>query len=288
MDLQYLQYRVAYTLEKMGRDTEALAAYERMYTRPIHPNDDYAGRALYRTGRIYRDHLGQPALALDVWRATVLAFPDTNFADDALLDLSRHYRNEGNIDGLIEEYSGMFEQLRDREIADNLLYDTARALHDDAGRCLDALVLYDLLEINFPRSSYVDDAIWRKSTCYREHGRTDDEYKVLRDFVDGREKAVIFADYDYAYYNPALRRMAEIHEERGELHEAIFAYRTFQKMFRLSLDSDDVQFIIINLYDQLGDVGSMRTYSNELRRNWPESRYVTRAEELVRAAEARR
>lgn len=288
MDLQYLQYRAAYMLEKMGRDTEALAAYERMYTRPVHPNDDYAGRALYRTGRIYKEHLDQPDVALDVWRATVLAFPDTNFADDALLELTRHYRRTGDFDGLMDEYSALFDQLRDREIADNLVYDTARVLHDDVGRCADAMPLYDLLETHFVRSSLVDDAIWRKSTCYRERGMTDQEYKVLSDFVKGREKAVIFADYDYAYYNPALRRIAEIHEERGELREAIYAYRTFQKVFRLSLDNDDVQYKIIQLYDEMGDVAAMRRYTAEMKKLWPESRYIPRAEALVRDAEARR
>ena len=287
VDLQYLQYRAALMLEQMGRAQEALAEYERMYTRPTNPYDDYAGRALYRTGVVYKTLLDDEATAREVWASAVLAAPDSMFAEDALVELRRHALRSGTELEFIEWMAKKYVQVQDREIADNFVYETSKILHDELGRCDEAMNLYATLIFNFTRSSFVDDAIWRSALCHREMGRIDDEYRVLNDFVTAREHSVLVGDYNYAQYNPAHRRLAQIHEERGELREAIRQWRRFQRVFTLSLDADDVQYHIITLYEELGEVDQMRRYARELEKNWPESRYVSRAWERVEAAEAR-
>lgn len=287
VDLQHLQFRSAYMLEQMGDAQAALAAYERIYTRPTHSYDENAGRAMYRAGRVYRDLLGQPDTALEIWRATVRAYPDSNFADDALNQLVRAYKAEGRYEELIEVFAELYAELRDREIAHHLAYKTAVVLDDDLDRCFEAIEMYSFLADYFPRSGLIDDAVWRTALCYRRHDMLREEFVVLRDFVDGRETSVIFADYDYGQYNPAMQRMAVIHEEWGDIPSAIKAYRRFQKTYPLSLDNDDIQYRIIQLYDELGDMKEMRRYAAELEKLWPESRYISRAEALIREAEGR-
>lgn len=286
-DLQYLQFRSAYMLEQKGDLEAALEAYEKIYSRPVYAYNEYGARSMYRSGRIYRDQLGDQETAYEIWLATIRAYPNTFFADDALLELKRIHRNEDSYDAFIELMSELYVELQYSEIADNLAFETAKLLDDEFERCHDAIELYSMIERSFPRSGFVDDAIWRTALCYRAHDQTDKEVAVLNAFVDGREASIIIGDYDYDQYGPALKRLAEIEEERGELENAIRGYRRFQTTFPLSLDNDDLSFKIIELYDALGDVKSMRRYWDEMKKFWPESRYIPRAEALIRQAEAR-
>lgn len=286
-DLQYLQYRTALMLERKGDAPRALAAYEQIYARPIYPYDQVGARAMYRTGRVYRDLLGDADTAYDVWLATIRAYPDTFYAEDALDEIRNRLTDEGRHEEYVELVTRLYLELQYTEIADNLAYDAAKMLDDHFDRCHDAIELYDLLQTSFPRSGLVDDAIWRTGLCYRRHGELESEIALLEKFVGGRELSVIIGDYDYAWYNPALKRLAEIEEDRGDLPAAIKAYRRFQETFPLSLDNDDISYKIIQLYDDLGNAKQMRRYLNEMKKFWPESRYIPKAEELVRQAEAR-
>ena len=288
VDLQYLQFRAAFMLEQMGDANGALEEYARIYTRPTHPYDDWAGRSMFRAGHVYEDLLHDPQTAQEVWAATVLAFPDSTFADDALLEIQRNAERTDTLPEFVDWMAEKYPQVQSREIADNFVYYSAKILDDEMDRCDDAMELYAVLQSHFARSSFVDDAVWRTALCHRRNGRIDDEYRVLHDSVMGREVSVLVGDYNYAHYNPAMRRIAEIHEERGEIDLAIHAWRRFQKVFLFSLDSDDVQFHLIELYEGLGKVDDMRRLAAELERNWPESRYVKPAWDRVEAAEAGR
>lgn len=288
LDLQHLQFRSAYMWEQMGNADEALAAYARIYSRPTHPYDDNAGRAMYRAGRVYRDILGDEDTAIEVWIATVRAFPETSFATDALNGVERYYKQQERYEELMDLYADLFVELRDRDIAHALVYKTGVILQDELDRCYEAQELYVLMIDQFQRSSLVDDAIWRRALCYRHHDQIDEEYRILDDFVSGREMSILLGDYDYVHYNPALKRLAEIHEDRGDIPGAIRAYRRFQKTFPLSLDNDDLQFKIIQLYGELGDIQAMRRYAKELEKFWPESRYVSRVEAVIQEAESGR
>lgn len=287
-DLQYLQYRSAFMLEQKGDAQGALQAYEKIYTRPVYAYNEYGARTMYRSGRVYRDQLDDPETAYETWLATIRAYPNTFFAEDALDELKRYHRKADSYDEFIELLSSLYVELQYSEIADNLMYEAAKLLDDEFSRCHDAIELYTMMQTTFPRSGFVDDAIWRTALCYRRHDEVDKEVAVLSAFVDGREAAIIIGDYDYDQYGPALQRLAEIEEDRGELLNAIRGYRRFQTTFPLSLDNDDLSFKIIELYDELGDAKSMRRYLDEMKKLWPESRYISRAEELVRQAEARR
>jgi|GEM_PF-5863180 len=286
-DLQYLQYRTALMLERKGDADAALRAYEQIYSRPIYPYDQVGARAMYRAGRVYRDLLNDDDTAFEVWKATIRAYPDTFHAEDALSEIRNRMNDEGRQAEYIDLVTTLFLELQYTELADNLAYEAAKMLDDHFDRCEEAIELYDLLQTNFPRSGLVDDAIWRTGLCYRHHGDIDAEAKLLEKFVGGRELSIIIGDYDYAWYNPAFKRLAEIEEERGNLLAAIKAYRRFQETFPLSLDNDDMSYKIIQLYDELGNVKQMRRYLDEMKKFWPESRYIPRAEEMVRRAEER-
>jgi hypothetical protein len=176
--------------------------------------------------------------------------------------------------------------LQRTEIADNLVYWSARLLQDDLGECAAALELYRVLIVNFHPSGFVDDSVWRSGLCHRSLGDTDTEYGLLSAFVDAREVSWIMADYESVYYKPSLFRMAEIHEERGELHLAIGVLERFQRMYPLSLQRDDTQYHVMELQMELGDLDGMRASLAWIEFEYPDSRFIRRGSELLAEAES--
>lgn len=282
--LTYVRYRLALMLELEGRHDEALEAYAVIYRAPQSLYDHTAGQALFRTAEILRSAYGDEDEALRVYRSVVETFPNTFFADDALFELIDAARARGESQQLYAWLTQVYPALRGSEIADNLAYWTARLLQDDLGRPEEALEVYRVLLLEFHPSGLMDDSLWRSALCYRTLDRIDEEYWLLKAFVDAREVSWIMADYESEYYRPALYRMAEIHEDRDELSEAIAVYRRFQRMYPLSLRRDDVQFHVMELQMELGDVAGMEESLAWLRREYPDSRFVRRGEELLAAA----
>lgn len=287
-DLQYLEYRSALMKERLGDADGALRAYAQIYTRAVHPYDEYAARAMYRAGRVYADMLDQQDLALEVWLNTVKEFPNTTYAESALDRVTRSYTKNDDYEGALNILSSLYTDLYLTELGQKLVYDAAQILDEDLDRCHDAIVLYELIENNYPRSGLVDNAIWQTALCYRAHDEIDQEETILTDFVASREESVIVGDYNYAQYNPAMKRLAHIQEERHDYPAAIKAWRRFQTTFPFSLDNPEISYRIIELYAELGDVRHMRKYHKEMKKLWPDSRFVGRAEALIKKMEERR
>lgn len=279
--LLYVRYRLGLMLEKQGRYEEALEAYAAAYTRPYNLYDHTAGQALFRTAEIYRNALGDEATAVELYQTVIRTFPNTFFADDALYELIDYWRRRGESRTLYAFLTTHYLALQRTEIADNLAYWTGRVLQDDLESPAEAIRVYEILILNFHPSGLVDDSVWRTALCYRTLGEIDAEYRLLSAFLDVREVSWIMADYESEYYVPSLNRMAEIHEERGELREAIAVYERFVQMYKLSLRRDDVQFHVMELQAELGDVEGMRESLAWIEREYPRSRYIARGASLL-------
>jgi tetratricopeptide (TPR) repeat protein len=282
--LSYVRFREAYMYELEGRYEEALAAYGRIYTAPQGLYDHEAGQALYRTAVVLRDAYGDEEEATRTLQAVVETFPNTFYADDALMDLIDQWRARGESRRIYAFLTSRYVPLQRTEIADNLAYWTGRVLQDDLSDPESAIRVYEILILNFHPSSLVDDSVWRTALAYRTLGRVDEEVRLLRAFLDAREVSWIMADYESEYYKPSLERLAEVHEERGELSQAIGVWERFQKMYPLSLRRDDVQYHIMELQLERGDIEGMRESLAWLEREYPESRYIRRGVALIESA----
>lgn len=298
---RYVRFRLARMLEAEGRTAEALAAYQAMFTRPQSLFDHEAAKAMWRTALIHRDVFGD-VYAWEAWSVRVVeTFPNTIPADDALLALLRHWRASGTPATFVAFAAERYEALANTEIADNLVYWSGRVLQEDIGDTEGALALYAVIRFRFHRSGFWDDAVWRSILAYQslhaadpsyrdEIGRSwqDIELRALANFIEAREVSWVMADYESAHYIPTLYRMAEIHEERGELAAAIATYRRFQTMYPLSLRVDDVQFQIMELQAELGDLDGMQASLVWLQETYPESKYIDDAQALIGTMEGRR
>ncbi len=284
--LRYIQFRLGLMRERQGRYDEALTQYRSLWAAPMSLYDEEAGRALLRSALIARDALGMPAEGDRLLEGLILTLPNTAAADDAFVELIDVWRESGTSRRIVAFTSEHYPSLANTEIADNFVYWTGRVLQDDLGEPAAALELYWTVISRFHRSALVDDAVWRSASALRSLDRIDEEYGLLMAFIDAREVSWIMADYDSVYYVPALFRLAEIHEERGELVEAIAVWRRYQTTFFLSLRVDDVQYHVMELQRRLGDIRGMRASLQWLRDEHPRSRYVRQGEELLAATEA--
>ncbi len=282
--LRYLRFRMALMLERDGQYEAALAEYAEIYENPYTVWDDYAARALYRTGRVYRDHYDDNDTAMEIFKGVIRGFPDTAHADDAFIQVRRDYEDRGDSEGLIEWLSGEYSVLTNTEIADNMLYTLARTLHVEMEQYEDAIEVYRLVMTRFTRSSLADDAVWWTADCYRLLGDREQERRLLSNFVGGREISLIMADYDYQWYSPSFFRLAEMAEEDEDWAEAISVYRGFVRTFPLSLKVDDVHYKIMELQLREGDTQGMRSTYQWFMDEYPDSRFVDDAQELLEQA----
>lgn len=278
--LAYIRYRLAYLFELQGDASAALAAYERVWRDPVDVYDDRAAQALYRTGRVQRDMLGDEEAALASWAMLIRMYPNTNFAEDGLYELLRHARRTDAIVDLLPWLQAVSGELSRSEIGDNLYFEWARILDDDLDRCEEAMPMWEGIMTTYTRGGLWDDSIWRTGECHRQAGRIDAEYEVLLSFIDGREVSFVAADYDSEYYGDAIDRLATIHEEREQWVPAIEMWERYLRIFPLSLRADDLNWHIMELSARIGDSERVQRSVDRLRQDYPESRWLDDAEAL--------
>ena len=285
--LLYIRFRIALMDELAGDFDAAITGYREIWESPYSLYDHTAGQSLFRTAELVRDEFGDEAGAVELFETLIETFPNTHSADDALFELIAYWRGRGESRRLVDYMTSRYVALQRTEVADNFVYWSARLLQDDLGDCEAALALYEIVIVNFHPSGLADDSVWRSGLCHRTRGDLDAEYRLLSAFVDAREVSWIMADYESEYYKPSLFRMAEIHEDRGELAESIRVLERFQRMYTLSLERDDTQYRIMELQLRLDDIAGMEQSLRWLEREYPESRFIARGEALIAEARAR-
>ena len=284
--MRYVRYRVALMQEKDERYDEALESYAAIYLHPYNLHDELAGRALFRSANIVGEYLGDEEERIHMLTGLMTGFPNSAAADDALWELLDLFEERGDYMTLLNWFADIYPGIQDTELADTVVYRTARILHVEMERYEEAIEVYGVVARRFHRSGFWDDAVWYSAECYAAMGDTDSEYWVLMTFVEGREVSWVMADYDSGYYGDAYWRLAEIHEEREEWSDAIAVWRRWQRRFPLSLKIDDIQYHIMELQLADGDIAGMRSTLDWLIDNYPDSRFIDDGEALL--AEARR
>ena len=280
-DLRYVRYRLAYLYELQGEFAQAIEAYSAIAADPGAAVDQYPAQALYRVGRIQLDELGEIDSAFNTWDRAILTFPNSDFSEDSMTSILRIWRSEANRDALLGWLSERSSQLARTEIGDNLLYWTARVLVDEFADYETALPLFVRVYTDYSRGGLWDDAMWHAAGCLGSLQRIDDEYTLLESFIDRREVSLMVADYDSSWYNDALYRMAEIHEQRGDTDGAVAVWSRFMATFPLSIEADDVAFHIMELEAPRCGRATMNDWLAYLNEEHPESRHLDDATALV-------
>ncbi len=228
--LQFMQKPEAQTFmqraaqqESLGQIEEALLSYDRVIN--AFPQGKEAPEALLRTARIWHHDRSDPQQALVNYLLLERDYPDSPQQQVAQENAARivkyDLRDDAAAIGYYQRLLDKHPQQGDRyqyEIADSYLrlenYPQAR------------IELEQLLNL-FPESELTADALHRKAMILMIENRPDEAKQVWQDLID------LFPQGSYS--SQARFNLARLHEEQGELEEALEGYRQLENFPRPGL-----------------------------------------------------
>ncbi len=216
--------REAQLLEEMGRDREAVAAWEALPSRS--GRADRAALGFARAAEITLEKLDDPAAAAALaWRC-VETYPDEVPTKDALA-LALRVDGERDPKGTMERLDALAKRFPKEEIADHLVFAAAglaRKLDDPAG----AVARYDDLALRYPHSGLADDANFRAAEIVRARGDARGALGRLQRILDTKRKALIVGSYNEILLDDSQLMAGQI--LRDDLHDRPAALKAFQKL----------------------------------------------------------
>lgn len=233
-----------------------------------------AGRLAYRVGRI-------EVAAGYLW-AAVEQYPDEAFAADALGFVVARTRTDAAT-ALWDRLVGLYEPLRDTDVADNLLWALAELAAAERAAPRVALDLYDRLPIDHPTSGLRDDARWHAARISRQLGDAAGAATRLRALLATREVAFGAGSYFSVWLDDAQLALARLLRDR--LADPAGAARAFARLPRdypRSILVDDALAELAALEETRGQPAAACRAAAELLRRDPASRHA--ADATARAA----
>lgn len=151
--------------------------------RPQSTSADEQARGLLEDGRAYRRD-GKLKQALDNFNTIVTGFPNTEYVDDALLEIGRYEMEvEGNADKAREAFELVTKRYPQSDGAPGAYYylglltlERARS----AAELDDALAQFTRVQRLYPRSEWVSKALYGASLTHRKAGRLPEAVEAAR------------------------------------------------------------------------------------------------------------
>ncbi|HVV82565.1 MAG TPA: tetratricopeptide repeat protein, partial [Kofleriaceae bacterium] len=217
----------------------------------------------------------------DLW-GLVVELPDEPRAADAVEYLVARVRGDQPA-ALWQRLTALATALPDSAVTDNLLWWLAdlaeHELHDPAA----ALVLYDRLPVDHPRSGLRDDARWRAANLARARGDARGAVDRLRALLATREVAFGPGSYFSIWLDDAQLLLGTIlRDDLGDHRAAAAAFAQLPRDYPASILVDDALAALADLALADGDVAAACRAAARLLAHDPDSRFAPHARELVR------
>jgi tetratricopeptide (TPR) repeat protein len=263
----------AFTLERLGRDDAALAAWLDMAKQLGPSSPDDAARGLHEAAmlELRRAH---DKTAYDLFWRVIVEHPDSTAADDALRVVVRdgRRRNARQLDGVLV---ALYERQKDGELADNLLAARADLAEHELADAKAALALWDLIAARWPKGPFFDDALWNAARLLRAAGDPRGALVRLRRLLATREEAFMIGSYHSVFLDDAQLEAGRI--LRDDLHDARAALPEFERLGKDYPDSvlrDDALFELAMTHAALGEADATCATVATLRKKFPDSKFL--------------
>ncbi len=242
--------------------------------------DDVAAEARFRAGRLAFAAGQLERAGRELWRL-VIEQPDEPRAADAVEFLVARVRRD-QPEALWQRLSALATALPATAVTDNLLWWLAdlaeHELHDPAA----ALVLYDRLPVDHPRSGLRDDARWRGALLARARGDSGGAVARLRGLLATREVALGTGSYFSVWLDDAQLLLAIVlRDDLGDHRAAAAAFARLPMDYPRSILIDDALAGRAELALVDGDVATACRVAARLLAHDPASRFAPRATELT-------
>jgi len=144
---------------------------------------DEQARGLLEDGRAYRRE-GKLKQALDNFNTIVTGFPNTEYVDDALLEIGRYQMEvEGNVDKAREAFEVVTKRYPQSDGAPGAYYYLGLLALDRANSAPDlddALAQFTRVQRLYPRSEWVSRALYGTALAHRKAGRLPEAAEAAR------------------------------------------------------------------------------------------------------------
>jgi hypothetical protein len=264
----------AYTLERLGRDDDALAAWLDMARTLAPSSPEDAARALHQAAMLELRRSHDKAAYDLFWRA-IVELPDTAAADDALRVVVRdgRKRNARELDGVL---AALYDRQKDSELADNLLADRADLAEHELAQPRAARALWDQVASRWPKGPFFDDACWNGARLARAEGDPKGALTRLRRLIATKEEAFMIGSYHSAFLDDAELEAGRIlRDDLNDPRAALAAFaRLEDKDYKDSVLRDDALFEAAMTHAALGETSAACASYASLRKQFPDSKFL--------------
>jgi len=229
----------AYTLERLGKDDEAVAAWLAMakaMSAAEWPDD--AARALHEAAMIElrREHA---KAAYDLFWRVIVEHPDASAADDALRVVVRdgRRRDARALDGVLVT---LWARQKASELGDNLLGWRADLAEHELADPKVAIEVWDLIAAEYPKGPLFDDALWNGARLARASGDPKGAILRLRKLLATREEAILIGSYHSVFLDDAQLEVGRIlRDDLGQARAALTEFEQLAEDYPDSVLRDD-------------------------------------------------
>lgn len=266
-------------LETLERPREAVAAYVEA-ERALADYRPGAAQACFNAGRIYLS-LGEDELGYGFLWKSITHYADEGFAADALKRIVWDGRVRAP-EHLYRELRRLTVPLANSGIADNLLYYLADLSERELDNRNTARQYYDLLTQRYPKSGFLDDALWHSARLSRLAGDAEGAVRRLRKLLATREVAWGPGSYFSIWLDDAQLELGMIlRDDLQRFGAATRALSRLSKDYPASILKDDALFQIALTRQAAGDPAGACNALQELARDYADSKYeLSKAPEL--------
>ena len=268
----------AFTLERLGREDDALHAWLDMARARATESPDDAARALHEAATLELRR-GHDKPAYDLYWRVIVEHPDSTAADDSLRVVVRdgRRRNARELDKVLAQ---LFERQKDTELGDNLLWWRADLAEHELADPRAALDLWDQIAARYPKGPIFDDALWNGARLARAGGDPKGALKRLRQLVATREEAFMVGSYHSVFLDDAQLELGMI--LRDDLGDGRAALTEFEQLsrdyYKDSVLRDDALYQLARTQAALGEPTAACATMATLRKQFPDSKFLLEPE----------
>jgi len=242
-------------------------------------------RAHYQLGRLAEAH-AQWAAAEAIDHALVRYYPELMPGERGLAHIVRRARAVPGplTDRAMDEVLAWLHRwpaVDDSALGDNALYlaaeEAERRYHRDGHPEQEATAerLYLEVAARYPSSALWNDALWNLSYLYHERAAYRDEIAAIERIYRARTAVSLFGQNEHEYFWKGQLRIARVQLVDQHLPRlAAASFLKYRVMFPKTIKHDDMLFFAGCALRLAGD--SPDALWDELRRDFPESRYMRR------------
>jgi TolA-binding protein len=258
--------------EKLERWPDAQERYRAIIQSS--PKGTRAGRAAFEAATLEIEH-GDSARGWAALEEAILRYPNHGSARRALRLWSDHIAERDGEEALRERLTAWLKPLADTDIHQQVRYERARS-HWRSGNLQQAHD--DFVEAArrhpYPQGTLTDDAWWHASQVAEEQGAIGTAISDLRSLLASREVAT-GGSYERPRYPEAQMRLGVLYRDYlGDHDAARDAFRRVYREHETSILADDALWNEAMLYARDGDSETACDRLDDLRDDFPQSRYV--------------